>query len=195
MSNCFGPILLRAVEHHVLEEMRDSGRAGPLVARPDLVEQVHRDIGNVVIFFDDHLHPVGERVGADRARIDRGEQGREDRRSAAACLMGVKVPPIRTYAAMRRFRNDDIRELLNTPTIECDELVTIDTANSPFRFAIAATFTAEPLRPVISFWGSATQRQFRHSLRALQPDRANASGSGKRTRSEYPRRERRAGAP
>jgi FkbH-like protein len=34
------------------------------------------------------------------------------------------------------------------------ELVTIDAGNLPFRFAIAASFTAEPLRPVISFWGT-----------------------------------------
>jgi FkbH-like protein len=33
------------------------------------------------------------------------------------------------------------------------ERVTSHTANSPFRFAISATFTAEPLRPVIAFWG------------------------------------------
>jgi FkbH-like protein len=30
--------------------------------------------------------------------------------------------------------------------------VTNDTATSPFRFAIAATFTAEPVRPVLEFW-------------------------------------------
>ena len=41
-----------------------------------------------------------------------------------------------------------------------DEIVTIDTATSPFRFAIAATFTAEPLRPVISFWGGALNARF-----------------------------------
>jgi FkbH-like protein len=41
-----------------------------------------------------------------------------------------------------------------------DEIVTIDTATSPFRFAIAATFTAEPLRPVISFWGGPLHARF-----------------------------------
>ena len=41
-----------------------------------------------------------------------------------------------------------------------DEFVTIDTATSPFRFAIAATFTAEPLRPVISFWGGPLNARF-----------------------------------
>ena len=41
-----------------------------------------------------------------------------------------------------------------------DEIVTIDTATSPFRFAIAATFTAEPLRPVISFWGGPLNARF-----------------------------------
>ena len=38
--------------------------------------------------------------------------------------------------------------------------MTIDTATSPFRFAIAATFTAEPLRPVISFWGGPLNARF-----------------------------------
>jgi FkbH-like protein len=41
-----------------------------------------------------------------------------------------------------------------------DELVTIDTANSPFRFAVAATFTAEPLRPVIAFWSKQLNANF-----------------------------------
>ena len=38
--------------------------------------------------------------------------------------------------------------------------MTIDTATSPFRFAIAATFTAEPLRPVISFCGKPLNATF-----------------------------------
>jgi hypothetical protein len=41
-----------------------------------------------------------------------------------------------------------------------DELVIIDTANSPFRFAVAATFTAEPLRPVIAFWSKQLNANF-----------------------------------
>ena len=40
------------------------------------------------------------------------------------------------------------------------ELVTTDTATSPFRFAIAATFTAEPLRPTLSFWGRQLNARF-----------------------------------
>ena len=40
------------------------------------------------------------------------------------------------------------------------ELVTIDTANSPFRFAIAATFTGEPLRPIIAFWSKQLKANF-----------------------------------
>ena len=38
--------------------------------------------------------------------------------------------------------------------------MTIDTATSPFRFAIAATFTAEPLRPVIAFWSKQLNANF-----------------------------------
>jgi len=40
------------------------------------------------------------------------------------------------------------------------ERVTIPTADSPFRFVISATFTAEPLRPVIAFWGSQLNSNF-----------------------------------
>lgn len=40
------------------------------------------------------------------------------------------------------------------------EFVTIENATSPFRFAIAATFTAEPLRPVISFWSGPLNAAF-----------------------------------
>ena len=38
--------------------------------------------------------------------------------------------------------------------------MTNDTATSPFRFAIAATFTAEPLRRVIAFWARPLNAQF-----------------------------------
>lgn len=38
--------------------------------------------------------------------------------------------------------------------------MTIDTATLPFRFAIAATFTAEPLRPVVAFWGPQLSTRF-----------------------------------
>jgi FkbH-like protein len=38
--------------------------------------------------------------------------------------------------------------------------VTTDTATSPFRFAIAATFTAEPLRPVLQFWATQLNAAF-----------------------------------
>jgi FkbH-like protein len=41
-----------------------------------------------------------------------------------------------------------------------DERVTIDKVNSPFRFAVAATFTAEPLRPIIAFWNKLLNANF-----------------------------------
>lgn len=40
------------------------------------------------------------------------------------------------------------------------ELVTTETATSPFRFAISASFTAEPLRPVIAFWEKPLNSKF-----------------------------------
>ena len=38
--------------------------------------------------------------------------------------------------------------------------MTTDTATSPFRFAIAATFTAEPVRPVLEFWAKQLNATF-----------------------------------
>ena len=58
-----GAVLLRAVEHHVLEEVRQAGCAGALVARADPEEEVQRDVGDVVVLLDQDLHAVGQGVG------------------------------------------------------------------------------------------------------------------------------------
>jgi hypothetical protein len=68
-----GSILLGSVEHHVFEEVRDPGDAGPLVARSDFVEEIQRDVGDVVVLLDENLHAVGERVCLDIGLL--GDEG------------------------------------------------------------------------------------------------------------------------
>ena len=54
--------VLRALEHHVLEQVREAGTAGPSLAGPDVVPEVHRDHRQPVIRADDHLEAVRQRV-------------------------------------------------------------------------------------------------------------------------------------
>ena len=50
--------VLRALEHHVLEQVREAGAPGGLVGRTDVVPDVDRDERQAVIFREDHLEPV-----------------------------------------------------------------------------------------------------------------------------------------
>ena len=74
--------ILRAVEHHVLEVVRDAGDARPLVAAADAVPGVHGDVGDVVVRPDDDLEAVRQRARDDavgarhRGRRGRGVAGR-----------------------------------------------------------------------------------------------------------------------
>ena len=54
--------VLRPLEHHVLEEVREAGAAGRLVHRADVVPDVHGDERQPLILGKDHLEAVGERV-------------------------------------------------------------------------------------------------------------------------------------
>ena len=54
--------VLRAHEHHVLEEMRKTGAPALLVARADLVEVLHGHDGHGAIHVENDLEPVGQRV-------------------------------------------------------------------------------------------------------------------------------------
>ena len=56
----------RTLEHQVLEEVREPGAAGRLVAGPDPDPDVHRDVGDRVVGADDDAQPVGERSSVDR---------------------------------------------------------------------------------------------------------------------------------
>ena len=56
-------VVLRALEHQVLEQVREAGAARPLVLGADVIPDVDRDDRAVVILVDDHVEPVGERLG------------------------------------------------------------------------------------------------------------------------------------
>ena len=72
-----GAVFLGAVEHHVFEEVRDAGDAGAFVAGADFEEEIHGDVGYVVILLDEDFHSVGEGVGFDVGGLGRGD-GRGD---------------------------------------------------------------------------------------------------------------------
>ena len=54
--------VLRAFEHHVFEQMREPGPARHFVRRTDVIPEVHGDQRKPVIFGQDHVQPVRQRV-------------------------------------------------------------------------------------------------------------------------------------
>ena len=58
-------VVLRSLEHQVLEEMREPGLAGPLVLRADVIPEVHGDDGAVVVLVNQHVQSVGQRALAE----------------------------------------------------------------------------------------------------------------------------------
>ena len=54
--------VLRALEHHVLEQVREAGAPGGLVGRADVIPQVDGRQGQPVVLGEDHGQAVGQRV-------------------------------------------------------------------------------------------------------------------------------------
>jgi hypothetical protein len=54
--------MLGAFEHQVLEQVREAGAAGTLVLRPHVIPDVHGNNRDMVIFVDEHVEAVAERV-------------------------------------------------------------------------------------------------------------------------------------
>ncbi len=80
--------VLRALEHHVLEQVREAGAPRLLVLRPDVVPQLHVHDRRGVILRENHREAVGERRdpvvelrrrhgGGHDDRIDRDPRSRE----------------------------------------------------------------------------------------------------------------------
>ena len=80
--------VLRALEHDVLEKMREAGSSRLLPPGTDVIPDVDRRDGNRLVLVEDHVEPVGERelrVGdAQRSRgggvMRRGRLGLDERR-------------------------------------------------------------------------------------------------------------------
>ena len=77
------PDVLRAFEHHVLEQMREAGAAGALVPRADVVDDGDGEHRRDVILGDDQPQTVLElRVGElDRGQRDGGQRGGKGQRA------------------------------------------------------------------------------------------------------------------
>src|SRR5262249_14012121 len=52
--------IFRSLEHHMLEQVSEAGAALTLVSRADVVGDVHRNHGSIVILHGDYPQPVGE---------------------------------------------------------------------------------------------------------------------------------------
>ena len=77
--------VLRALEHQVLEEVREAGAAGPLVGRAHVIPDVDGHDGHAGVAVQDHVEPVGELelpVGAPRACEGRFPTGPQERPEA-----------------------------------------------------------------------------------------------------------------
>src|SRR5579885_2537215 len=57
--------MLRAQEHHVLEQVGKPGLAGLLVLRADVVVDIDRDHGRLVVLMEQDVQAVGQRVTLD----------------------------------------------------------------------------------------------------------------------------------
>ncbi len=73
-------VVLRALEHQVLEEVRETGLSGGLVGRADVIPDADRDDRRLVVFADDDREPVRQR---ERRERDVDRVGRRGRRIAA----------------------------------------------------------------------------------------------------------------
>ena len=93
-----GPVGRRALEHQVLEEVGDAGRAPLLVARADPIPYLEGHDGAARIFEQEHAQPVVERGGDDAvggARPRRHDE-REDQQEREDDAHRPIIPPAET---------------------------------------------------------------------------------------------------
>ena len=67
-----GGHVLRALEHHVFEQMRESRAAGFLIRRPDVIPKIHGHHRQAPVLSQDHFQTVGQRVFLERQPWDVG---------------------------------------------------------------------------------------------------------------------------
>ena len=83
-----GIVVLRALEHQVLEQVREPGAPGLLVLRADVVPDVDGDDRAVVILVHDHVEPVGELL-VDEGNVHGGWRVRTSGRRALTSASGL----------------------------------------------------------------------------------------------------------
>jgi hypothetical protein len=65
-------VVLAPVEHQMLEQVREAGPARPLVLRSDVIPQVDRYDGSLVVLVDDESQAIGQHVALERDVDRRG---------------------------------------------------------------------------------------------------------------------------
>ena len=99
----FGLDVLRALEHHVLEQVREAGAARLLVLRTDVIPELGVHDRRRVVLEQDHLQPVGQRRHRviELGRPHRGAGPRVGRRAApsATAAPASRRAPRRTSGA------------------------------------------------------------------------------------------------
>src|SRR2546427_4522908 len=102
----------RSLKHHVLEEVREPGATGTLVARADLVPHIDRDDGRRVVLGVDDAQAVGQREllerDAARRRL-RPQRCRKKQHQGEQFAHGVTAP--REKASARWFRGSLVAAL------------------------------------------------------------------------------------
>ena len=97
----FGLDVLRALEHHVLEQVREAGPAGPLVLRPDVIPDLRVDDRRRVILEEDDLHARSaawsscSRAGSAASR--RAAAGSKTSRAASASSSAAGIRAVAMY--------------------------------------------------------------------------------------------------
>ena len=61
-------MVLGPLEHEVFKEVGETGSAGLLVLRPDVIPDIHGDDRDVMVFVDDDVETVGERAFGEGKR-------------------------------------------------------------------------------------------------------------------------------
>jgi hypothetical protein len=78
--------VLRALEHHVLEQVGEAGSSRIFVRGADVVPQIHRDERQPVVFRKDYLEAVRQRVLLELDRWNVGMGG--------LCRCGRRLAPV-----------------------------------------------------------------------------------------------------
>ncbi len=77
LSNCLGPYFFAPLNIMCSKKCEIPGDPRPLIARADLVEKIHGDVGDSVIFLDQNFHAIGQRRGLDVLSLSGCQRARQ----------------------------------------------------------------------------------------------------------------------